>query len=377
MIRLMTSPRQLDIDITSRCNIKCSYCYHFSGPGDVSEDLPKEEWLQFFEELKECSVMKVAIFGGEPFCRNDFKDILESIVRNKMRYDIASNGTLITKEIANFLALTNRCNQVQISIDGSSPIIHESCRGVGTFYKALNGITYLRQEGIVTTVRVTIHRHNMHDLENITKLLLKDIGLSSISFNFANYSGLCKQNSDKILLTPKEKYTVMEIIQKLNKKYKGRIDSTIGPLALSKDWQKIENARVGLCKVPGGGKLAFCDSLMKQMAIRADGTMVPCTALSHISLGKINRDKLLDVWQNNFEFNKLRERRNIALSSFKFCQDCIYINYCSGGCPASAYEYVGEENHPSPDTCLKRFLEAGGKLPGSVAKNGSIAKISE
>ena len=102
---------------------------------------------------------------------------------------------------------------------------------------------------------------------------------------------------------------------------------------------------------------------MKEMAVRADGTMSPCSILSHINLGKINRDRLLGVWQNHPEFKRLRERSNISLRGFQFCQDCSYIKYCNGGCPASAYELVGEENHPSPDVCLKRFLEAGGRLP--------------
>ena len=126
------------------------------------------------------------------------------MVRNKMRYDIASNGTLITKEMAEFLASTKRCDGVQISIDGSTPTSHESCRGSGTFYRALEGISNLKESGINTTVRVTIHKHNLYDLENVAKLLLDDLSLPFFSTNSANYSGLCKHNADNILLTPEE-----------------------------------------------------------------------------------------------------------------------------------------------------------------------------
>ena len=102
---------------------------------------------------------------------------------------------------------------------------------------------------------------------------------------------------------------------------------------------------------------------MSTLAVRADGVMVPCGQMSHIELGSINRDNLQDVWQEHPEFKRLRERHSIPLEDFGFCQGCEYINYCTGNCPALAYTILGKENHPSPDACLKRFLEAGGRLP--------------
>jgi MoaA/NifB/PqqE/SkfB family radical SAM enzyme len=91
----------------------------------VGQDLSKEEWLQFFEELNRCAVMNVTLQGGEPFCRKDLPELVEGIVRNRMRFNILSNGTLITDEMAAFLASTGRCNGVQVSIDGSVPTTHD------------------------------------------------------------------------------------------------------------------------------------------------------------------------------------------------------------------------------------------------------------
>ena len=106
---------------------------------------------------------------------------------------------------------------------------------------------------------------------------------------------------------------------------------------------------------------------MNQIAVRADGVMTPCIQMSHIELGRINRDNLQEVWQGHPELKRLRERHKIALRDFEFCQGCAYINYCTGNCPALAYTILGKENHPSPDSCLKRFLEAGGRLPEGIA----------
>jgi radical SAM protein with 4Fe4S-binding SPASM domain len=102
---------------------------------------------------------------------------------------------------------------------------------------------------------------------------------------------------------------------------------------------------------------------MSQFAVRADGVMTPCIQMSHIELGRINKDDLQEVWQENSELKRLRERHNIPLSDFEFCQGCEYL---TGNCPALAYTIIGKEDHPSPDACLKRFLEAGGRLPEGI-----------
>lgn len=84
-MQLLKTPRIANLDITNNCNLRCSYCYHFSGAGDVGIDLPTEEWLSLFEELKRCAVLEVGLGGGEPLLRKDFKDIVNSIVKNDMK----------------------------------------------------------------------------------------------------------------------------------------------------------------------------------------------------------------------------------------------------------------------------------------------------
>jgi SynChlorMet cassette radical SAM/SPASM protein ScmE len=124
--------------------------------------------------------------------------------------------------------------------------------------------------------------------------------------------------------------------------------------------------REGQESINGRGYLSGCNGPMNTLAVRADGVMVPCGQMSHLELGRINKDNLQEVWQEHPELRRLRERHKIPLSDFEFCKGCDYINYCSGNCPATAYTILGKENHPSPDACLKRFLEAGGRLPEGV-----------
>jgi SynChlorMet cassette radical SAM/SPASM protein ScmE len=120
--------------------------------------------------------MNVTLQGGEPFYRKDLNELVGGIVENRMRFNILSNGTLITDEMAALLASTGRCDGVQVSIDGSVPTTHDACRGEGNFLKAMQGIKSLQKYNVSVPVRVTVHKHNVRDLENVAKLLLEDIG---------------------------------------------------------------------------------------------------------------------------------------------------------------------------------------------------------
>ncbi len=363
-MRLMRTPKTLDLEITNRCNLRCLYCYHFSSAGEVDADLPRSEWIQFFEELNRDAVMDVCLAGGEPFLRSDLKELVEAVVANRLRYSILTNGTLITDRMASYIAGTGRCNSVQVSIDGASPEVHDSCRGEGNFIKAVEGARRLIDHGIHTTVRVTIHKNNVADLDNIARLLLEDLKLPGFSTNSANHMGLCRKNAEIVQLGVDDRIRAMENLVRLNVKYSNRISANAGPLAEARHWTEMEAARSqGKPRLPGCGFLNSCNGSMTKLAVRADGVIVPCNQISHVELGRINRDSLTEIWHHHPELKRLRERHQIPLDSFEFCRGCAYIPYCRGGCPATAYTFMGTDESPSPDSCLRQFLTAGGRLP--------------
>ena len=360
--RVMRTPRTVDIDLTARCNLRCRYCYFFDNPAVPYQDLPTAEWLRFFDELGRCAVMDVCLAGGEPFIRPDLPALLQGIVRNRMRFAILSNGTLITDEIAAFIAATGRCNYVQVSIDGSGPAAHDACRGPGAFEAAVHGLRTLQRHGVNAAVRVTIHRHNVYDLEATARLLLEELELHSFGTNSAGYLGSCRVHAGDVMLTAAERLVAMETLSRLDQQYPGRIQAAAGPLADARMWRRMEEAQAaGAPPFPNGGRLTACGCHSSKIAIRADGAIVPCNMLPHIVLGRINRDSLVEVWQHSPALNELRARHTIPLTEFEFCAGCEYIPYCTGNCPALAYTLTGQVNHPSPDACLRRFRDEGGR----------------
>ncbi|GAB7014853.1 hypothetical protein JCM10550A_02190 [Methanogenium cariaci] len=365
MMRVMKTPKSVDLAITNRCNLRCTYCSHFTSASDVSHDLPTDEWIQFIEELGDCAVLSVTISGGEAFVHQDLPEIIDAVVANRMRFNILSNGTLITDDMAAYLASTGRCDGVQVSIDGSEPVFHDSCRGSGNFDKAVEGIRTLREHHISVPVRATLHHHNVHDLDALAAFLLDELGLPSFSTNAASYMGLCRSNTAQVQLTTADRVYAMETLIRLNEEYDGRISATAGPLAEARMWSEMEQLRQA--GDPGlkneCGLLTSCGGPYSTIAVRADGALIPCSQLPHMELGKINTDRLTEIWQTHPELKRLRERRAIPLSSFDECKNCEYLPYCRGGCPALSYTLTGDVYGPSPDACLKKFLEDGGHLP--------------
>jgi SynChlorMet cassette radical SAM/SPASM protein ScmE len=360
--RLMKTPKSLDLDITSRCNLRCKYCFHRTSPADTGGEVPTDTWVRFMDELGTCAVMDVTFGGGEPFIRDDLPALIDGVVRNRMRFSILSNGGLITPEIARYIASTGRCNYVQISIDGSCPEVHDRLRGPGSFDGAVRGIKILQAAGVPVTSRVTIHRYNLDDLGNIARFLLDEIGMGGISTNSACYLGLARANEEEVSLNAAEQCRAMEIILDLAKRYNNRITAAAGPLSMGRNFQEMEQARLDGRSLPGRGFLTGCGCMWSKMAVRPDGMMVPCGMLAHIELGRIHEVPLIDVWQNHPEFTRLRQRYTIPLSRFSECRECEYRMMCTGNCPASGYTRAGDVYAPSPDGCLKKFLEEGGRI---------------
>ncbi|MEI7450616.1 MAG: SynChlorMet cassette radical SAM/SPASM protein ScmE [Desulfomonile sp.] len=360
---MMRSPRSVDISITCKCNLQCNYCYFYGNPPARHRDLPTEEWLRFFEELGSLAVMDLCLAGGEPFFRADLKELVNGIAKNRMRFTILSNGGLVTDDIAAFLAASGRCNGVQISLDSSIRGEHDACRGEGSWDGAVRGIRILKKNGVNVTVRMTIHRHNYRNIKKTAEFILDDLGLPDFGTNAAGYAGRCRLHTDDVLLTVSERQHAMENILELAEQSNDRIKAAAGPLAEGRAWREMEAARLdGAPAFPNGGRLTSCGSAGYKLAVDADGTIMPCSQLVHIKMGRINRDSFSEIWLNHPEMIALRKRDQIHLDSFDFCRDCDYIPYCTGNCPSGAYQLVGTILHPNPGACLRRYLQKGGRI---------------
>lgn len=106
--------KSIDIDITEKCNLACTYCYHKK---KTKQHMPLKI-LDKILRLIDCnnsSTMNIVFMGGEPLLAMDGIKYIVDRAEN-CRFQVVSNITLLTKDIAGWL----RENKVSLhgSIDG-------------------------------------------------------------------------------------------------------------------------------------------------------------------------------------------------------------------------------------------------------------------
>ena len=354
-LHVISAPRKVDIAITGKCNLACRYCF-YADEMVARTNLPSDRWFSFFDELGRLGVMTVCLTGGEVFTRPDLFELIDSLIANRMRYTLLSNGTLITEKMFAQFEIgkrRQRLDSIQISIDGSSTEVHDRSHPK-SFGRALHGLKLLKEAGYPVTVRVTVNRFNVDDLENVARLLLEEVGLSSFSTNEAYACGATDRTEGAIILTPAQRQLAMETLTRLSEEYDHRIGAQAGPLILAQELKTMDNMLTdGQTSRPGYGTLSACGGVFSTIAVMHDGTIVPCNILSTLHLGTIGVNNLQEVWLNHPIMTALRERRTISLSSLETCQGCVYLGFCKGGCPGGAVYACGDFNTRNPMDCYR------------------------
>jgi SynChlorMet cassette radical SAM/SPASM protein ScmE len=332
------------------------------------KDLPTETWIKFFEQLGEIGVMDVSLTGGEALLRPDIFELIDSVIANRMRYNILSNGSLIDDNMLKQFERGKRrlrLDHIQISIDGSCAEVHDKSRP-HSFVEAIKGLRQLKSAGFPVVVRVTINRHNLKDLENIAKLLLEDIGLNSFSTNDAMPIGSGCRSDSEMALNSREKMTAMALIGRLQRRYPGRLSAQAGPQAKRRMYAEMVHAKRTGEKPQRWimGYLTSCGCVFSKIDVLHDGSLVPCCMLPGLVMGNITNDSLLDIWHNHPTMKAIRERRGIPMSAVPGCEDCEWSQYCNGSCPGLAHQLTGDFNRANPEDCLKSFLKETGARYG-------------
>jgi SynChlorMet cassette radical SAM/SPASM protein ScmE len=358
-LQALKAPSEIVIAVTGRCNLACTYCY-YADEMIALQDLPTETWQAFFIELREMGVMRVILSGGEPFIRQDIWELVDGIVKNKMRFSILTNGTLVTQEIAEQLvAYRQRLNYIQVSVDGSCAETHDKLRGKGSFARMIQGLVVLKKYKLPLTVRVTVNKLNFQDLEGILNLLYHELEISGFGVNEAYPRGAGQCNNTILEMSPEERRHTFRVMQAFDREHPGVAKGlSAGPLFMADYFEKIEKAReTGIFEeTHPTGYLTGCNVMWQKISVLHDGTYVPCHQLPHIALGQVGQDRLRDVWSHSTGLQALRSRHSVALNTLANCHGCDYQHYCTGGCPGIAYAMTGEVNTINPLDCYRSYV---------------------
>ncbi|MBI4655340.1 MAG: radical SAM protein [Elusimicrobia bacterium] len=132
-------PLIVQIDVTHRCDLRCSMCFQLKN-ADIGREMTCGQIKKIIDQLPLWSV--VTFSGGEPFVRNDFREILRyALARRKC--NILTNAGLVTAQDID-LFVSGGLLVIGISLDGLGET-HDRIRGrKGLFEKVVGVIENLR-----------------------------------------------------------------------------------------------------------------------------------------------------------------------------------------------------------------------------------------
>lgn len=182
------SLRYLELQLTSRCNLKCKHCY-LGEP--TKAELSLSQVLSVLDEFEEMQGLRVLFSGGEPLLYPDFPALNDALSGYAVRKVLLTNGTLITEE--NY---PDWCHfdEIQFSLDGLKEG-HETIRGPGAFEQTIRGIEAAKGKKVPVSVATMVHRHNLKEFDALSDWIEK-LGVVEWNIDVPCATGRLVENPD-------------------------------------------------------------------------------------------------------------------------------------------------------------------------------------
>ncbi|PNG97877.1 hypothetical protein SMF913_13902 [Streptomyces malaysiensis] len=92
------APRFLWLDLTRKCQLRCTHCYNSSGPDGTHGAMPHDEWISVLDQAARLGVRSVQFIGGEPTMHPHAAALAEHALALGLHLEIFSNLVHITAE---------------------------------------------------------------------------------------------------------------------------------------------------------------------------------------------------------------------------------------------------------------------------------------
>ena len=331
------------IELTSICNYNCKHCFNAVDNNPLHDSFSKEEMIDLLDQMSEAGVNAITLTGGEPMLHKDFFDIVFEIhKRNMFLEELNTNGYFITKGALAKLKIIRSNPLIKISFDGLGH--HNWMRGNDEAQdKTINAIKLCIENGFRVKVQTNVWKGNLDTLLE-TAEYLDSIGVNEMRIIRTTDVPRWLENGYGETLNTKEYYDAMLDFIKdyTSKPHKMRIDLwqflrfnpndktyRIMPIAHNEGTYRDSYPR--------------CQGCRGMIAIGANGNVYPCLQESgvydyeKVYLGNVKKDRLHDLLNDSDYFKDISTTVGQLKQNNEKCGNCKYFKYCTGGCPALAF----------------------------------------
>ena len=313
---------------TESCNLKCSHCWiHPSYASDENsyqkhnqENVSVEVMEQVVRDAIPLGLSHIKFTGGEPFLSPKLFEYIEKFSSYGLSFSFETNGTLLTEDTVSRLK-AYKIRAISLSLDGSTPEIHDKIRGVeGSFHRAIKGISILIENQIFPQVIFCLQRVNFSDLENTIRLAHK-LGVRSFKVNpiifFEGDGEGCEGLSIEEL---------MRVGKQIENEFSDRYGNThidlYVPPAL-KGIKEFSRNTIFTCKIH-----TIC-------GILSNGDVSICgigRREKNLIMGNVREQGIDRIWKEGALFQEIREKVPAQLKGI--CGSCLFKYHCLGFCRA-------------------------------------------
>ena len=329
-------------EMTRRCNLKCIHCRAGASDRLDPNELSYSEGRKLIEGIREQGTPILIMTGGEPLMRKDFFPLADHAVKTGLRAVLATNGALVTREIAEELAKVG-IPRASVSLDGPTANDHDAFRGVpGAFESSLKGIEMLNSAGVGVQINTTLTRRNRLQLPEMLKLAEK-LGAAAFHVFLLVPTGRARELSGEEMGPEEYEQTLLEFYR-IGRKTKLETKATCAPqyYRILRQQAALEGVHVSEKTFGLNAHTRGCLGGLSFAFVSHIGAVQPCGYFDD-KAGSVRETSFSKVWLESALFNELR---NFKMLEGK-CGKCDYIRFC-GGCRARAYELTGRRMAEEP-----------------------------
>jgi radical SAM protein len=161
-------------EVTQSCDLACKHCRAAAQPIAHPDQLTTAEGKALIDQIADMHVPIFVFTGGDPLKRPDLYELIRYSAEKGVKVAVTPSATpLLTRE-AIFKMKDAGVVRLGISLDGSTPEIHDAFRGLpGAWARTIQAIEWAGEAGLPIQVHSTISRHNAKDLDSLCALFEK------------------------------------------------------------------------------------------------------------------------------------------------------------------------------------------------------------
>lgn len=333
-------------EITQACALACVHCRASAQPKRDPRELTTEEGFRLIDQIAEMGNPILVVTGGDPLMRRDVYDLIRHASERGLRVSLSPSATALLTRNNLQKAKDAGVVRIHVSLDGSTPEIHDAFRRVrGSYDRTIRGIQAAREIGLSLQIGTTVTRRNVADLPAMARVIE---GFGALMWNifFLVPTGRGKEDD---MISPQEHEEVLNWMYEISRTVPFDVRTTAAQHYRRVVFERTRaelGEKAAIHKALSGAGYSFQDGLGRPQQGVNDGKGF--CFISHIGdvcpsgflqlpAGNVRETHIAEIYRHSRLFTELRDPSLLKGR----CGRCEYRRVC-GGSRARAYALTGD-----------------------------------